>query len=167
VIKAARWTWKNILKTVKFAGAAAVAVGCLDAWHRQFATSQWWGFWVGCSEPARIEMLHLLLLKMMDMYQKPLVVWWKTMPLLGTRHLVVVLGLGYDDDEPVNECGGDNTGKPLVEENAPNKKPEFEYKHVIGCIELPKNCPCTDEQSLPLLLTVSNRPRTCNWLSFI
>jgi hypothetical protein len=52
-------------------GSAVAPVGCLDAWHWQFAsTSQWWGFWVGCSEPARIEMSHLLLLKMMDMYQK-------------------------------------------------------------------------------------------------
>jgi hypothetical protein len=71
--------------------------------------------------------------------------------LLGTRKNRNVAPATPQDDGYVSK---DKTGEPLVEENAPNKKPEFEYKHVIGCIELPKNCPCTDEQSLPLLLAV-------------
>jgi hypothetical protein len=154
------------LKTVKFAGAAAVAVGCLDAWHRQFATSQWWGFWVGCSEPARIEMSHLLLLKMMDMYQKPLVVWRKTMPLLGARHLVVVLGLGYDD-EPVNKCGGDKTGEPLVEEMLPTRSQSLSTSTLLDVLNCLRTVLAQMSESLPLVLAVSNRPRTCNWLSFV
>jgi hypothetical protein len=88
----------------------------------------------------------------MDLYQQPLAggVAEDNVIARGTS-----FGGGVDHDELVNEPGRDKIDEPFIEEDARNKKPEFEYEHVIGCIGLPKNCPHTDEP-LALLLAVSN-----------